>query len=114
MKKLSKYIAVVRSSDVWLSSLSQISCDAIVELLKNFYDRVDVIVVNNPGDLDKIILAKPDLVFTGMKFVPFDRRLGLNDPNKIWLSDFLDEHQISYTGYGQIAHELELNKHFAK
>jgi D-alanine-D-alanine ligase len=114
MKKINKHIAVVRSSDIWLSSLSQISCDGIVKLLKNFYEKVEVITVNNPLDLEKIVLAKPDLVFMGMKFVPSDHKLGLNDPNKIWLSDYLDEHQISYTGSGQIAHELELNKHFAK
>jgi D-alanine-D-alanine ligase len=114
MKKINKHIAVVRSSDIWLSSLSQVSCDGIVKLLKNFYQTVEVIVVNSPADLQKIVLAKPDLVFMGMKFVPHDSGLGLNDPNKIWLSDFLDEHQISYTGSNQIAHELELNKHFAK
>jgi D-alanine-D-alanine ligase len=114
MKKINKHIAVVRSSDVWLSSLSQISSDAIVGLLKNFYTQVDVIVINSPADLGKIILAKPDLVFLGMKFVPSNTKLGLNDPNKIWLSDYLDEHQINYTGSGQLAHELELNKDFAK
>jgi len=114
MKKINKHIAVVRSSDIWLSSLSQVSCDGIVKLLKNFYEKVEVITVNNPVDLEKIVLAKPDLVFMGMKFVPSDPKLGLNDPNKIWLGDYLDEHQISYTGSGQIAHELELNKHFAK
>ena len=114
MKKINKHIVVVRSSDIWLSSLSLVSCDGIVALLKNFYESVDVITVNNPDDLEKIILASPDLVFMGMKFVPTDTKLGLNDPNKIWLSDYLDEHQISYTGSGQMAHELELNKHFAK
>jgi len=114
MNKISKHITIVRSSDIWLSSLSQVSCDAIVKLLKNFYEEVDVVVVNKPSDLGKIILAKPDLVFLGMKFVPLDPSLGLNDPNKIWLSDYLDRHQISYTGSGQLAHELELNKHFAK
>ncbi len=114
MKKINKHIAVVRSSDIWLSSLSQVSCDGIVTLLKNFYETVEVITVNNPDDLNKIVLAAPDLVFMGMKFVPSNPKLGLNDPDKIWLSDYLDEHQINYTGSGQIAHELELNKHFAK
>ena len=114
MKKINKHIAIVRSSDVQLSSLSQISSDGIVELLENLYEQVEVIVVNTPMDLEKIILASPDLVFMGMKFVPLEPKLGLNDPNKIWLSDYLDEHQIKYTGSGQIAHELELNKQFAK
>jgi len=114
MKKIDKHIAVVRSSVIRLSSLSQVSCDGIVKLLKNFYETVEVITVNTPDDLEKIVVAKPDLVFLGLKFVPNDHKLGLNDPDKIWLSDYLDKHQISYTGSGQIAHELDLNKHFAK
>jgi len=91
-----------------------VSSDAIVELLSNYYDKVDVTEVNTPTDLEKIIIAQPDLVFLGMKFVPLDARLGINDPNKIWLTDYLDQHEISYTGSSQTAHELELNKHFAK
>jgi len=101
MKKINKHIVVVRSSDIWLSSLSLVSCDGIVALLKNFYESVDVITVNNPDDLEKIILASPDLVFMGMKFVPTDTKLGLNDPNKIWLSDYLDEHQLAILVLGK-------------
>ena len=78
MKKINKYITIVRSSNTRLSSLSLVSSDAIVELLSNYYDKVDVTEVNTPTDLEKIIIAQPDLVFLGMKFVPLDARLGIN------------------------------------
>ena len=49
-----------------------------------------------------------------MKFVPSDPDLGLSDPNKIWISEYLDRCGICYTGSGHMAIELEMNKNLAK
>jgi D-alanine-D-alanine ligase len=49
-----------------------------------------------------------------MKMVLEDQSLGLKDPAKIWLGEYLDEHNIAYTGSNHLAHELEINKAAAK
>lgn len=113
MKIKQHHIEIVRSSVTGLSSLSLESCAAIVSVLERTY-HVGVSTVNNLDDLKALANKKPDLVFLGMKFVPVDETQGSRDPNKIWVTDFLDDHDIAYTGSGQLAHELELNKPLAK
>ena len=114
MTKINKHIEIVRSSCSWLSSMSQESHDTLkLVLLKNF-KTVGTTIVNNPEDLELIVAKNPDLVFLGMKFVPSDERLGLKDSKRIWVTDFLDDHEIQYTGSSQAAHILELNKPLAK
>jgi D-alanine-D-alanine ligase len=114
MNKINKHIEIVRSTGKGLSSMSQESSDAILAVLDKHYARVGVSIVNTLSDLEALVARKPDLVFLGMKFVPQDHALGLADPNKIWITGYLDEHGISYTGSNQMAHELELNKPLAK
>ena len=94
--------------------MSKKSRDAILAVLNKYYERVGITIVNNLSDLDKLVAKNPDLVFLGMKFIPSNPALGLNDPNKIWIADYLDQHRIAYTGSNQKAHELELNKPLAK
>ena len=90
------------------------SCQAIVAVLSKHYTNVGVSTVNNISDLDRLVTLRPDLVFMGMKFIPLDHSLGLDDPAKIWLAEYLDEHGITYTGSNKLAHKLELNKGLAK
>ena len=90
------------------------SCDAIYEVLSNNYERVSVATVNTKQDLDDLISLKPDLVFMGMKFVPSNPELGRDDPDKIWLAQYLDQAGIAYTGSNTFAHMLELEKPLAK
>lgn len=94
--------------------MSQESHDALKLVLMKNFKTVGTTIVNNPEDLEKIVAKKPDLVFLGMKFVPSDVRLGLKDTNRIWVTDFLDNHGILYTGSSRAAHMLELNKPLAK
>ncbi len=98
--------------------MSQKSCDAIHALLRRHYEYVEVTIVNNLSDLEQLVRAKPDLVFLGMKFLPannnFGHKLGRWGPAKIWISEYLDEHDISYTGSNRQAIELEFNKPRAK
>ncbi len=107
-------IQVVRSSIVELSSMSKVSCDGIVEVLSKYYKHVGVSTVNTRADLDVLVAKQPDLVFMGMKYVPSDPALGTKDPNKIWVSDFLDQRSIAYTGSNGHAHMLELDKGLSK
>src|SRR5207249_3275075 len=90
------------------------SCDTIFVVLAKHFTKVGVTVVNNLSDLEALVARRPDLVFLGMEFIPADPMLGPADPNKTWLSDFLDGHEIAYTGSSQTAHELGRYKPLAK
>lgn len=114
MLKSNIHIEIVRSSVPKLSSMSLESCDAIVAVLSKHYSKVGVSTVNNISDLNKLVALKPDLVFVGMKFIPLDHTLGLDDPDKIWVTEYLDKHDIAYTGSNKLAHKLERNKGLAK
>ncbi len=112
--KINKHIEIVSSSESWLSSMSKISRDAVHAVLSKHYAKVGITLVNSCSDLVALTYTKPDLVFLGMKFVPMNHALGMEDPDKVWITKYLDEHDITYTGSNRIAHELELNKPLAK
>jgi D-alanine-D-alanine ligase len=94
--------------------MSQVSCDAVLAVLAKNFSSVRVSAINNLSDLEYLVERDPDLVFLGMEFIPEDPAMGLIDPHKIWLSDYLDARAIAYTGSSQSAHELERNKPLAK
>ncbi len=94
--------------------MSAESREAICAVLSRHYSDVVITLVNNTDDLEGLVRRQPDLVFLGMKFVPGNLVLGSMRSPKVWLSDYLDAHGIAYTGSGQGAHRLELNKPLAK
>lgn len=112
--KLNMHIEIVSSTDTGLSSMSKRSRDAVQATLAKHYKFVCITIVNDLADLEALVARQPDLVFLGMKFIPVNRLLGWNDPDKIWLSQYFDERDIAYTGSSRLAHELELNKQLAK
>lgn len=114
MKKIDKHIEIVRSTRSTLNSMGQKSSDDIVAVLSKHYTKVGVSIVADLSDLKAVVATKPDLVFLGMKFIPTDQVLGLQDPNKVWVAEYLDNHNIAYTGSNQITHELEITKSLAK
>ncbi len=114
MTKIDNHIEIVRSTSKALSSMSRESVDAIFSTLTKYYTKVGITTVNNIVDLNRLVESKPDLVFLGVEFVPTNPALGINDPDKIWISDYLDEYNIAYTGSNQTAHVLQRNKHLAK
>jgi D-alanine-D-alanine ligase len=114
MAKRHKHIEIVASSRHELSSMGRTSREAVRAILLKEYDRVGITIVNNLADLAALVAERPDMVFLGMKFVPSNPELGLADPHKIWLSEYLDEYGINYTGSDHLAIELELSKELAK
>jgi D-alanine-D-alanine ligase len=94
--------------------MSRRSAVAILATLSDHYAKVEIVIVNTVADLEVVAAHPPDLVFLGMKFVPDDRASVVGLDGKLWLTDYLDEHGIAYTGSCQTAHELELNKPLAK
>ena len=114
MTKINNHIQIVRSTSKTLSSMSQESVNAIYKTLSKYYENVGITTVNNIVDLNDLIELKPDLVFLGVEFIPTNPELGTSDPDKIWISDYLDENNIAFTGSNQAAHNLQRNKHLAK
>ena len=112
--KINKRIEIVCSSEAGLSSMSLRSRNAVLATLSCHYIEVAITIVNTAADLEQLAIRKPDVVFLGMNFVPRNPLLGSRDPNRIWLSDYLDMHEITYTGSDRAAHELEVNKPLAK
>jgi len=112
--KIQKHIEIVRSTVSSLNSLSSRSANAIEKTLKLHYSHVHISIVNTLSDLQDLVAKQPDLVFAGMKYVPLSPSLGFYDSPKIWLSEYLDDAGIAFTGSGRLAHELEHSKDLAK
>lgn len=112
--KTNLHIEIVRTTQRGLSSMSHRSSYAILRILRKSYSRVGITIINDLSDLNELVSAGPDLVFLGMKFLPKTKSLGMNDPDKVWIADYLEENGIQCTGSCSSAHELELNKQLAK
>ena len=113
MAKIQKHIEIVRS-DIGLSSLSRASAGAIHRVLAQYYSHVHVSHINSHAELAELKDMRPDLVFLGVKYVPEHAHLGKNDPNKLWVAEYLDNHAIRYTGSPSKAAQLDLDKSLAK
>jgi D-alanine-D-alanine ligase len=108
------HIEIVSSTLLGFSSMTKKSRDAVQLVLRKHYDEVGITIVNNLSDLEELVAKKPDLVFMGMKFISSNSELGLADPDRIYLTDYLTEHGIAVTGSNSSAQKLELNKPLAK
>jgi D-alanine-D-alanine ligase len=112
--KINQHIEIVSSTQSGLSSMGRKPREAVLAVLAEHYTRVEITIVNNLADLEALVNRRPDLVFLGMKMVLANQSLGIKDPAKIWLGEYLDEHGIAYSGSNHFAHELEVNKALAK
>ena len=90
--------------------MSQVSSDSILTVLGRNFASARITIVDNLPDLKALVGRRPDLVFLGMEFVYSDD----SSSSKIWLSDYLEDHEIAYTGSRQAASELGRYKALAK
>lgn len=109
-----KNIEIVTSTKPGLSSMGVKSRTDLLSMLSKNFPHVVITIINSKSDLDDLVQRRPDLVFLGMKFIPVDPDLGFEDTNKIWISKYLEDNGIAYTGSVSSAHNLELNKPLAK
>ncbi|HSX37134.1 MAG TPA: hypothetical protein VLG13_03420 [Patescibacteria group bacterium] len=114
MAKINKHIEIVRSGKVRLSSMSQPSADALLAVLVKHYERAGITTVNNLSELEALAALRPDLVFLTTQFIPINIPLGVQGPDKLWITDYLEERGIAYTGSSRNALELQHNKPLAK
>jgi D-alanine-D-alanine ligase len=107
MAKIDKRIEIVRAANVRFSSMGLKSALMIKKVLALHYEHVNVTMVADRGDLEALVLRRPDIVFLGAKRIE-------DGSDLIWLSEYLDAHGIAYTGSAKLAMELDLNKAEAK
>src|SRR3989344_1300296 len=113
-KKVNKYIEIVGSTNPRLNAMALDSRLTIAATLRKHYTKVGITIVNNMDDLQALVAKKPDLVVLGMKLVLLDSSKSYDDSPKMWLSSYLKENNIKFTGSDTDALVLEFDKHDAK
>jgi len=75
----------------------------ILKILSKRYRDVSITRINCEKDLEKLVIRKPDLVFSGVKYFLFNNR-------KIWLNNYLEMFGIPYIASCKVALDNESNK----
>ena len=114
LKKSSKYIEIVASNKSRLNAMNKTSREAVMEALSERFDKVRITIIKDELDLVRLVEKKPDLVVLGMKLILLNPTLGYDKSPKIWLSDYLTENNINFTGSESSALTLEYDKQDAK
>ena len=63
--------------------------EKIYKILSEHYKNVSITVINSEEDLEKLVIRKPNLVFSGVKYFYFNNR-------NLWLNDYLQMYDIPY------------------
>ncbi len=114
MKK-AKYIEIVTSPIGGLHLMPQKILLNLYETLSRHYAKVKISIIHDLKELNELAINNPDLVFSGIKYLGFDEYTIKRDSiKKIWFSEFLDKHNILYTGSPKEAIEFEFDKSKAK
>ncbi len=79
----------------------------VLTILSERYRDVSITQIGTRRDLEQLAVRRPDLVFSGVKYVSFGGR-------DLWLNDFLDLHGIAYLASGKAALDNEHDKVRAK
>jgi D-alanine-D-alanine ligase len=108
------YIEIVRSSNPRLNAMASGTRETVRTALRKRYTKVGETVVNDMAGLEALVAKKPDLVILGMKMILLDPAKGYDDSPKLWLSDYLETHNIAYIGSGTRALATEFDKPIAK
>lgn len=113
--KQNKHIEVVISPLSGLNIMTPESCDEICNVLKNHFTEVGATVIKKKADLENLIKKKPDLVFSGVKYVSFTEDSKRRESHgKIWMSEYLESKGINYTASKASALKSEFDKILAK
>jgi D-alanine-D-alanine ligase len=91
------------------------NCKSVFMCLKKDYPNTNFNIVRNKHDLEVIVLKKPDLVFSGIKYIPLDKTESSKTlQKKIWISEYMEKSNINYVGSSKKSIELEFDKSLAK
>lgn len=112
--KVQKHVEVACTTNRKFSSMGAKSCQKIIAVLSQYYEHVGVSIINDLSDLEQLVENRPDLVFLGLKRLPHAGDSVDESADDIWISDYLDQNDIIYTGSDVHAMKLEFNKEKAK
>jgi len=113
--KEEKYIEIVTTRIGKLNLMPDRILELLHETLSNYYTKVEISIITKERELKELVRKKPDLIISGIKYLGFDLdSIQRNSTNKIWFSDYLDEHKILYTGSSKKSIEYEFDKSKAK
>ena len=114
MMKINKYIEIVGSTNPRLNAMAKDSRLSILRILKRHYTHVGITIVNTMDDLEKLVAKRPDFVVLGVKLVILEPLKGYDDSPKVWLSAYLKQNGIDFTGSDTQALISEFDKPVAK
>lgn len=113
--KSEDYIEIVTTRIGRLNLMPERILNLLYKALNNHYSKVGISIIETEIDLKELIKKKPDLIVSGIKYLGFNlNSIQRNSKNKIWFSDYLDEHKILYTGSSKKSIEYEFDKSKAK
>jgi len=113
--KTDNYIEIVTTPIGGFNLMPQKILFILHETLSKYYSKVKITIIRRMDDLEQLVQYKPDLVISGIKYIGFDEKsIKRNATNKLWFSEYLDRHNIAYTGSAMEAIELDFDKSKAK
>jgi len=114
-KRLKIEVVTTDLADLSMQGFGSVqNCRFIFEALTEFFPKTRLRVINCADDLNSLASASPDLVVAGIKFVDFSADCGKKtSKNKIWLSEYLENKGIEFTGSRHPAIRLEFDKYRA-
>ena len=110
INKSIEIITVPKSKDLSVNQKNVgivIDENLIFNILSKHYKNVLITEIKTKKDLTKMALRKPNLVFSGVKYLHFNEK-------KIWLNDYLELNDILYIASSKSALLKESNKSRAK
>jgi D-alanine-D-alanine ligase len=114
VEKIDAYIEIVVSTNRRLNTVGKNTQQSVFTVLSKYYTTVVITTVDNMTDLEMLVARKPDLVVPAMKFILLDPARGYNDSPKLWISGYLKENDIDFTGSDAEALTSEFDKPEAK
>lgn len=111
MFKINKSVELVTTTIKSLSSMSHESRIGAKAALERRYEHVRITDIRSVSDLDELVTRQPDLAFLGLKFIDDSSQ---SQPQQVWISEYLSEAGIAYTGSDKNASMLEHNKQLSK
>lgn len=82
--------------------------EIVRKALESRFDDIEVVEVSTTQQLEAVCLAKPDLVFLGLKYLPH------GTDEKILATDILARHSVPHTNSPSEVMRADLDKGFAK
>jgi len=84
------------------------ACNSVLHVIQRMGYEVKLNVCENKACLDEVIQRKPELVILAVKYI------ALKTEEDIWLSDYLSQHKINFTGSLRDVLKFDSNKVKAK